>query len=303
MVEQTKKLQKPAPSIFTLMARKYHLDSEKFLQTIRATVMRPTKDGKVATMEEIAAFLIVAHKYNLDPFTNEIYAFPSKRGGVIPIVGIDGFVSIMNRHPDYDGMDTPRYSEDEVTMEGAKPCPAWCEIIIYRKNFQKPVTVREYLDEVYISAGQKGGYAGPWQTHTKRMLRHKTIEQAARIAFGITGLYTPDEAQRVIEAEMIENGTIKPDVEIPKALSELPPDPTEEETQEQAEGTQSSNKPINEGQVKALHSIASKLKGGEKEMHQYLGDKYGANSVKDLDFKQASQAIEALIKRLDNKNG
>lgn len=291
---EQKKL-KPAPSIFHIMAKKYHLDPDRFLQTIKSTIMRQGKDKRDATMEEIAALLIVANRYGLDPFTNEIYGFPSKKGGIVPIVGIDGHVSIMNRHKDFDGMDTPTYSEDIITMEGAKPCPEWCEITLYRKNFKKPIVVREYLDEVY----RKGDFVGPWQTHTKRMLRHKTIIQAARIGFGITGIYDPDEAQRIMEAEVIETTARKPNVEIPTGISEHP----EKKAQEKAQESQQPAKLANAGQITALHTIAKHLgKDGEQELHQFIGDEYGANSVKDLSFKQAQEAIDTLTKRT-RRNG
>jgi len=215
---EKKKEVKRQPGVFEVMAAKYKLEPIKFLETIKATVMRPGKNGRTATNEEIAAFLVVANKYNLDPFTNEIYAFPSKKGGIIPIVGIDGFVSQMNKNQDFNGMEI-EYAEEEITMEGAKSCPEWCEVKIYRKSIEKPIIVREYLDEVYVSAAAKGGYAGPWQTHTKRMLRHKTIIQGARIGFGITGIYDQDEAERILEAEMVETTVGKPEVRIPEALS------------------------------------------------------------------------------------
>ncbi len=44
---------------------------------------------------------------------------------------------------------------------------------------------------------------GPWQTHTKRMLRHKALIQCSRIAFGFVGIYDEDEAQRIIEGQAV----------------------------------------------------------------------------------------------------
>jgi hypothetical protein len=41
----------------------------------------------------------------------------------------------------------------------------------------------------------------PWNTHPKRMLRHKAMIQAARIAFSFAGIYDPDEGERVLAAE------------------------------------------------------------------------------------------------------
>ena len=196
-----KKLTKKSHDILSIMASKNNLDPTQFLNTIKATIIRPGRDGKVATNEEIAAFLIVANKYNLDPFTNEIYAFPAKKGGIVPVVGIDGFVSQMNRNKDFNGMEIT-FAENESAIEGARQCSEWCEVKIYRKSMEHPIVVREYLDEVYCPP--KGGYPGPWQSHTKRMLRHKAITQAARIAFGITGIYDQDEADRILDAEAIE---------------------------------------------------------------------------------------------------
>lgn len=290
------------PDIISLMSVKYNLDREEFMKTIRATIIKPSKDGRIATNEEVVAFLVVANKYNLDPFTNEIYAYPSKRGGIIPVVGVDGFVTQMNRNEDFNGMDI-EFSEDAITMDGAKSCPEWCEVKIYRKDTEKPIVVREYLDEVYIPA--RGGFPGPWQTHTKRMLRHKTIIQANRIAFGITGIYDPDEAERILEAEVVGEVTKKPDVEMPQAKSQpaLPePEkkPEEEPPKKEEPKPQSGeNKLSTLEQQKAIHTLATKLKM-EKEIYTVLGADYGVESTKELTFAQAHELIGRLSKELGN---
>jgi hypothetical protein len=38
---------------------------------------------------------------------------------------------------------------------------------------------------------------GAWLTHPRRMLRHKTMVQCARVCFGLSGIYDPDEAFKV----------------------------------------------------------------------------------------------------------
>src|SRR5436853_3369793 len=93
------------PSLIQLMAAKYEIAPEKFLETLRATVIKPDRNGRVATNEEIAAFLIVAHEYNLNPFIREIYAFTAKGGGVVPIIPIDGWVTLINRNRELDGIE------------------------------------------------------------------------------------------------------------------------------------------------------------------------------------------------------
>lgn len=290
------------PNVTQLMATKYNLNPEAFLKTIKATVMRPGKDGRVATNEEVTAFLLVAHKYNLDPFTNEIYAFPAKKGGIIPIVGVDGFVSQMTNHPDYNGMEF-EYAEEHDTLQNAKSCPKWCEVKIYRKNLEKPIVVREYLDEVYVPP--RSGFTGAWQTHTKRMLRHKTIIQGARIAFSLTGIYDPDEGQRILEAEAIETtGTLigKPEVEMPKAtelpkaekgevVNESPMTTTEETKEKRAKKTAVAHKQ----QVAFIQIMLKKANIEDSDYRAYLtsiGVPGEIPSTKDIPFAKVNDAIK-----------
>ena len=89
--------------------------------------------------------------------------------------------------------------------------------------------MREYFDEVYREPfyNKDKGYwtAGPWQSHTKRMLRHKALIQGARIAFGFAGIYDEDEAHRIIEGEAIVE---KPPIAQPRRLSEVTDEAPEE---------------------------------------------------------------------------
>jgi len=194
-------------NIVAIMAAKQNLSELQVWNTLKNTCFK-VKDRE-ATNEELLALMVVANRYGLDPFLNQIYAFPSKKGGIIPVVGIDGFIALALAHPDYDGFELT-YSEDIVEVDkDAKPCPEWIEAKVFKRGQTYPVTVREYVDECYQSKQSKGGYNSPWQTHTKRMLRHKTLIQAFRVAFGFTGLFDEDEALRIknqeaVEAEMVD---------------------------------------------------------------------------------------------------
>lgn len=248
------------PNVLQLMAQKYNLGDQTFLATLKSTVMKPDKTGRVATDEEVAAFLLVAQKYDLNPFTKEIYAFPDKRAGIIPIVGVDGFVTLANRHPQFDGYEII-WAAEETRIDGAKACPEWCEIKVYRKDREHSTVVREYLDEVYQPP--KSGFAGPWQTHTRRMLRHKTMIQGFRIAFGFTGIYDEDEALRIVEAgDVIDMPTGgKPDVNMPQAIGEEKPvDPS-------ASGSQETQPPLAQPIVceKCQHEITEKVRDFSKK--------------------------------------
>jgi len=163
-----------AKSVLVNMAARYNCESGKLLDTLKNTVF------KNATNEQLMALCIVADQYRLNPFTKEVYAFPDKAGGIVPVVSIDGWLRIINDHPQYDGM--------EVQNDGES-----CTCTIYRKDRTHPTVATEYMSECARKTA-------PWESHPQRMLRHKAIIQCARMAFGFA-LKDPDEADRIIEAE------------------------------------------------------------------------------------------------------
>ena len=180
-------------SLIETTARRFGLEPDKVMATLKATAFKKPKDGPDITNEQMAALLIVANQYNLNPFTREIYAFPDK-GGIVPIVGIDGWSRICNETDQFDGVSF-LYAED--TDDGRKHCPRWVECAILKTGQREPVVVREYLDECYRNTS-------PWNSHPKRMLRHKAFIQAARLAFGFAGIYDKDEARAIVHGEIVE---------------------------------------------------------------------------------------------------
>ena len=147
------------------------VDEGNLYQTLKATVFKDAKDDS-----QLATLMIVANQYGLNPFTKEIYAFPS-RGAVIPIVSVDGWTRIINDNPNCDGI---QFSQDDES--------ATCTI--YRKDRSHPTVVTEYLAECKMNTD-------PWKKYPKRMLRHKALIQCARVAFGYSGIYDEDEAKRI----------------------------------------------------------------------------------------------------------
>jgi phage recombination protein Bet len=157
------------------MAAKYGLAPQEFSATVRAACGMPN-----ATPEEFAAFVSVCREYNLNPITRQIYAMPKKGGGLIPVVGIDGWIHLINNHPQADGF------EFDTHESGGELVAITCRM--HRKDRSHPVEVTEYLAEcVRVSE--------PWKMK-HRMLRHKALIQAARYCFGFGGIYDEDEAER-----------------------------------------------------------------------------------------------------------
>jgi phage recombination protein Bet len=164
------------PSLLATMASRYGVDTDKMQSTLLATAFR----GNVSN-EQLMALCIVANQYGLNPWTKEIYAFPDRNNGIVPVVGVDGWSRIINEHPQCNGI---QFTEAD---DGA-----WVECTIHRKDRQFPTAVREYLSEVKRDTA-------PWKSHPRRMLRHKALIQCARIAFGFGGIYDQDEAERIID--------------------------------------------------------------------------------------------------------
>jgi len=158
------------------MAERFEMTPAEFERTVRATVC-PSN----ITNEQFVAFLMVAKEYNLNPITKQIYAFPSK-GGIVPIVSIDGWLRVINENPQFDGMEFV----DNV-IDG-KLFSITCRM--YRKDRARPTEVTEYMGECVRNTDT-------WKQWPARMLRHKATIQAARYAFGLSGIYDEDEAQRM----------------------------------------------------------------------------------------------------------
>lgn len=152
-------------------------DGAGLMETLKATAFKgPVTDA------QMTALMVVANQYGLNPWTKEIYAFPDRNNGIVPVVGVDGWSRIINSHPQFDGMD---FQQDEIS----------CTCTIYRKDRGHPVKVTEYMAEC-----RRDG-VGPWKSHPYRMLRHKALIQCARLAFGFVGIFDQDEAERIVEAE------------------------------------------------------------------------------------------------------
>jgi phage recombination protein Bet len=152
-------------------------ESSELVTVLKATAFK----GQVSDAQ-MSALLIVANQYRLNPWTKEIYAFPDQNNGIVPVVGVDGWSRIINENPMFDGMD---FQQDDDS----------CTCIIYRKDRSHPIKVTEYLSECKRNVK-------PWQSHPKRMLRHKAMIQCARLAFGYVGIFDQDEAERITEVEV-----------------------------------------------------------------------------------------------------
>lgn len=195
-------------SILDHMAARLNMDAMDLQRTLLATVFQG------ASNEEFAALLVVSEAYKLNPLTKEIYAFPKKGGGIMPLVSIDGWIRIINEHPQMAGIEW----EDIPGEDGNLLAIA---TTIYRRDRERPVTVIEYLSECKQNTD-------PWNKMPARMLRHKSSIQCARYAFGFSGIYDSSDVD-MVDARAFEAETVPPmrRIEDPgKAARNVTPEPT-----------------------------------------------------------------------------
>lgn len=166
----------------TKLANRFNIEPNTFIKTVKATCF----NGQHPSNEQFAQFLMIAEEYKLNPFLKEIYAFPTQGGGVQPIVGVDGWLQMINRHSEFDGMEF----DDKLDSNG-NLISVTCRV--HRKDRKKPTEVTEYMSECLRNTNT-------WKQWPARMLRHKATIQAARYAFGFSGIVDPDEGERIISS-------------------------------------------------------------------------------------------------------
>lgn len=165
-----------------VMANRLSIAEDELNDVIKNTIM---PSGNVSN-SQLVSFLAIANEYKLNPLTSEIYAFPKKGGGIQAVVGVDGWIRVMNEHPQANGFSVAM-SDSKVKSNG-REVPESCTVTIHRKDKDYATVVTEYFQDCYRNTD-------PWKTAPVRMLRHKAVIQAIRMAFGLSGIMDHDDAE------------------------------------------------------------------------------------------------------------
>jgi len=164
------------------MADRFGVDPDKMATTMKATCFRQRgrdgEGGKEVTNEQLMALLIVSEQFGLNPFSKEVYAFPDG-GGIVPMISVDGWIRIINEHPQFDGVEF----QEGPLLEGGPygGLPEWIDCAIYRKDRTRPLVIREYMSECFNERSPV------WKKSPRRFLRHRALIQCGRVAFGFSG--------------------------------------------------------------------------------------------------------------------
>jgi len=135
--------------------------------------------------------LRLATKYQLDPLSDEITLLQGQDQTYQPFITIDGWSKLINNHPQYAGMSLRESTEliDNI--------PTWMECTIYRNDRILPIVIKEYFEEVRTDHPS-------WQQMPRRMLRHRVIQQCARLALGISANEGTPKVEPMKQANNLE---------------------------------------------------------------------------------------------------
>lgn len=127
----------------------------------------------VVPEEVLKLILRTALRLKLNPLLGQIDWEPNLDSSYEVYIPVDGWIAMIHREHSFKGLTFSQATEIE---EGI---PLWMECSIYRSDLIQPITVREYYSELKTNHPI-------WNQMPRRMLRHKTLQQCARLAFGIS---------------------------------------------------------------------------------------------------------------------
>jgi len=167
------------------------------LRLVKETVARD------ATDEELALFMYMCYRYNLDPLLGEIYFMKTRdkdRGGDKPsfIVSRDGYLKIAMSHPDFQGLNSFVVREGDVFEVDAEKgtvhhrfgskrgeiIGAWA--ISYRRGFKPQVAFVEFAE--YFKPKSRA-----WKQYPSAMIQKVAEVFVLRRHFNITGVVAREE--------------------------------------------------------------------------------------------------------------
>jgi hypothetical protein len=209
------------------------MEEGMMLDTVRAQCFRP-KPGEQITDFQVAAFISIAVEMKVNPLLpGMLFAFPTKGGGIVPVIGPDGVFKKLAEREDVDGWKVTVYPED------IKLPPTHATAWIYRKGSEHPLEYTAVLSEWAIRENPN------WVTRPRHMLGLRALKHAARqIIHGI-----PGDSDDAIITEMNEinvTPTAPGSPPAPGAEPEKRPDPNTVKHRgpgRPAKGTQAEPKP------------------------------------------------------------
>jgi len=180
--------------------------------------------NQMATETEVGQFLHLCSTWSLDPFKREIYLIKySVKDPATIVMGYEVFLKRAERTGKISGWK--HWTVGEPKGKDFKAC-----IEIHRKDWEFPFTHEVYWDE-YAQKKADGSLNKFWNSKPRTMLLKVVDAQGFRLCFpdDLGGMpYTAEEMPRteeILEAEIVEEPTPKPEPELPKEEKKEEPKP------------------------------------------------------------------------------
>lgn len=113
--------------------------------TLLRNVWKVSKGQPEFTDEELFTGLSLIGRYHLDPIAKEVYVTRDKNGRLLNIVGIDGWIKILDRTDHYDGLEQVYHEEKGEVV--------WLETRIYSTKRTRPTVYRAFMREYRALSG------------------------------------------------------------------------------------------------------------------------------------------------------
>lgn len=150
-------------------------------------VWQTSKGQPPLTDAEMFVGMSMIARFGLDPIAREIYVARDSRGKLMTIVGIDGWIKILDRTDGYDGF------EQHLEFDKAGKL-LYVETMIYSRQRSHPTKYRAYAEE-YAKLGGFMLEKIPWH-----MLRVFSLRHAARLFAPVGGSVVTEEEARWMDA-------------------------------------------------------------------------------------------------------
>ncbi len=186
------------------------------LLTILRGVWTTSKDEPDLTQADMFVGIGIVAKYDLDPIAREIFVTKSK-GKLITIIGIDGWIKILDRTDHYDGYEMEIHEDENGVID-------YVDATIHSKVRKHPSTYRAFRSEYSKLSGFM------YQKIPIHMLRLFALRHAARLFVPLGGtVMTQEEADAIIDGKATSTGSRVERVELPEVTAEPSPELTDAE--------------------------------------------------------------------------
>ena len=173
-----------------LLAEGLKMDQGAMIEVIKAQCFAQS-DPKKITNEQLAAYINVATSLkaqapNFNPILpGMLYAFPTKNGGIAPMIGPDGVFALLSSRPDVEGWTSVCNFDDKGHLLSATAT-------IFVRGMH-PITKICYYNEWKVDSNPN------WKARPCHMMELRALKQAARMV--IHGLPMDREEVEIVALE------------------------------------------------------------------------------------------------------